>query len=272
MTISPSGSFGESLVGMVAKPAGWVDPPRPQSGACPCGAVLEPSYAEPAFWNGNLIAKTGEWFTSEKCTDCWQRDVDDQKVKDQAERMSEMIASAGFEPIHQTMTIQNYRITSDAVKSVLDAAKLVGLGMGNLFLVGPAGVGKTHLAVGALRTLIETKSVQGYFCVVAELMDELRRGSKGGADAELVSRLTSAGGLVLDDLGVERTTAYATERLYLILDRWYRKQKNGLVITSNKHLAWISEHLDDRIASRIAGMCEVHEVSGEDWRLKRKTA
>lgn len=70
------------------------------------------------------------------------------------------------------------------------------------------------------------------------------------------------GWLVLDDLGVEKQTDFVKEITYYIINE--REVNNGkIMITSNKGL----EHLEDRIASRIAGMCEVLYFSGEDRRL-----
>ena len=79
----------------------------------------------------------------------------------------------------------------------------------------------------------------------------------------------SAQFLVMDDLGADRLTDFALEGLYLMIDRWYRRQKKGLVITSNFDLGRIAESVDDRIASRIAGMCEVIHMTGEDRRISR---
>jgi DNA replication protein DnaC len=43
-----------------------------------------------------------------------------------------------------------------------------------LMFVGLAGRGKTHLAVGVMRALIEEKKCQGLFCDYAELLKQIQ--------------------------------------------------------------------------------------------------
>ena len=43
-------------------------------------------------------------------------------------------------------------------------------------------------------------------------------------------------------------------------------------ITSNFALQRLNEHIDERVASRIAGMCEVIELKGKDRRITKPLA
>jgi len=75
--------------------------------------------------------------------------------------------------------------------------------------------------------------------------------------------------LFLDDLGAEKMTDFVRQSLYAIIN--YREQHElPTIITSNYNLSNISGKIDDRIASRIAGMCEVIEIKGNDRRLSGK--
>lgn len=144
------------------------------------------------------------------------------------------------------------------------AGLLSGESLG-LFLHGPVGSGKTHLAVAVLRE----SARPGCFLSSAELMLRLRESFRDGArmtEGEVISVYSEAGLLVLDDLGAEKPSEFAIQSLYLIVDRRY----SGLlpvIITSNFTVGEIAERVGDRIASRIAGMCKVIELQGEDRRL-----
>ena len=51
------------------------------------------------------------------------------------------------------------------------------------------------------------------------------------------------------------------------MDRRYREELRT-IITSNLSIEEIQEKLDDRIASRIVGMCRVCILQGRDRRVK----
>lgn len=72
--------------------------------------------------------------------------------------------------------------------------------------------------------------------------------------------------LVLDDLGAEKTTPWALQSLYVILNK-RGSELRQTIITSNLSLDEMSNELSDRIASRIKGMCKVVVMKGKDRRL-----
>lgn len=137
-----------------------------------------------------------------------------------------------------------------------------------LFLHGPPGVGKTHLAVALLKNAKRTKGDR--FVTVASLLMELRNSFRDGAannEMDIIERHASANIIVLDDLGVERSSEFAILSLGIIVDKRYSELR-PTIITSNLSLEEIAEKVGDRIASRIAGMCRVIEFKGRDRRLE----
>lgn len=104
---------------------------------------------------------------------------------------------------------------------------------------------------------------------IPELMLSLRSSFREGArqtEEEIISRYSDVTLLVLDDLGAEKSSDFAIQSLYLIIDRRYSREQQT-IITSNLSLGEIAEKIGDRIASRIAGMCKVVELKGKDRRL-----
>lgn len=150
-----------------------------------------------------------------------------------------------------------------------------------VLLTGSRGVGKTHLAVALMREIIlDTPPVnQGdaykidiqkmpLFISVPELLLEIRDTFGGNEISEkgIIDKYGWADVLILDDLGVEKTSDWVLQTLYTIMDRRYREELRT-VITSNLSIEEIQEKLDDRIASRIVGMCRVCILQGRDRRV-----
>lgn len=87
------------------------------------------------------------------------------------------------------------------------------------------------------------------------------------------NKLNSVKLLIIDDLGAERSTDYALEKVYGIIDNRYRAKK-PLILTTNLTLQQMQEATDIRYAriyDRIFEMCYPMEFSGVSWR-KREAA
>lgn len=133
-----------------------------------------------------------------------------------------------------------------------------------LYLFGEAGTGKTHLAAKIAK---ETHLVTKFVKVPALLMN-LRANFDGrnSHNQEIIDNLSAIPLLILDDLGAEKASDWVAETLYLIIDNRYGNLK-PTVITSNFSLTDIGQRLGDRIASRIAEMCEIIKITSPDRRL-----
>ncbi len=139
-----------------------------------------------------------------------------------------------------------------------------------LFLSGPCGVGKTHLAVAIARYAMEWHRMSAYFAVVPDLLDHLRStfdpSSAAGYDERFAS-IRSAPLLILDDLGTENATPWAREKLYQIINHRYSEQL-PTIITTNVDLS-AKGKIDERIYSRIMDhrLTEHVAIEADDFRL-----
>ena len=76
------------------------------------------------------------------------------------------------------------------------------------------------------------------------------------------------GYLIIDDIGAEKLTDFVRQTTYYLINE-REMNELPLIITSNYGLEQLAEQIDDRIASRIAGMCEIVKFKGEDKRIKK---
>jgi len=152
---------------------------------------------------------------------------------------------------------------------------------GNLLLVGPAGTGKTGLAVCILKARLQ-QGVPSLFASVPDLLDRIRatfdpparlsppsgwRSGAWGGYAQLMGMVKAVDFLVLDDLGAHHATAWAREKLFQILG--YRHDwLLPTVITSDRPLAELELIVGRRTLARIVEHGRVVQIGGSDLRRR----
>lgn len=129
-----------------------------------------------------------------------------------------------------------------------------------LRLMGPVGIGKTHLTCAILRTLL-AKGVIGRFQNTSDMIAEFRlRFKEDGADSAdgFIGSLVRQDVLVLDDFGAEMARDWVADRLYLLINNIYQDM-GTLIITGNLRDEDYAERYGmqgRRILSRILDMTE----------------
>ncbi len=141
---------------------------------------------------------------------------------------------------------------------------------GWLVLRGGYGCGKTHLAA-AIANAHLAAGAHVFFSIVPDLLDHLRAAFAPNSELrydEMFDKIREAGLLVLDDLGAENGTAWATEKLFQIINYRYNFRMPTVITTNSRLLS----HMDERIASRLSDIALVHTIVIEapDYR-KRHT-
>lgn len=134
-------------------------------------------------------------------------------------------------------------------------------------IYGPVGTGKTH-AAWAVANAVGLDNIK-YMNLVEALANLRRSFDLRSGDMFLDFADTAQYGryLLIDDLGVEKPTEWALETIYGLINHRYEHEL-PTIFTSNLSLGELSEHLGDRIASRISGMCDVVvKLEGEDKRI-----
>ena len=135
-----------------------------------------------------------------------------------------------------------------------------------LFIAGPVGAGKTHLAAAVFRDRAERR-IGVTFRRCADFFRDLRETYRANWSEETVLEpLDQVRFLILDDLGAGSLSDHERRFTLELLDRRLNAVRPTLV-TSNWNLEQIAERMDDRIASRLSSFTAI-ELTGEDRRLR----
>lgn len=164
-------------------------------------------------------------------------------------------------------------------------------GMG-LLIIGKIGTGKTHLAVGITKDLVN-RGVPCLFYDYRELLKEIQNSYNATVqttELDVLRPVFESDVLVLDELGAVKPTEWVWDTVSLILNTRYNNNRTTIITTnfedqpaagangtvSPARAATRSETLGDRIGermrSRLHEMCRVIKMDGEDFRQKFRSA
>lgn len=227
-----------------------------------------------------------------QCSKCIEVEIEHEKrfereEKEYEEKIAKGIAynpgivleKIGIGPRHIGCSFENYQngekvknICKDVVKTPCD-----------LVLTGPAGTGKTHLAVAIFRELVRNRTIKveperwsgewirsAWFITVPDLLLLIRQAFNNDNDfteADVVNKFAKVKYLLLDDLGAEKTTEWSITTLYTIIDQRYRNMR-PTIVTTNLTIDQIGSQISDRIASRLSSG-KIIKINAPDYRKKR---
>ncbi len=170
-----------------------------------------------------------------------------------------------------------------------------------LLLVGKAGRGKTHLAVGIAKALIREKGVECVFYDYADLLKQIQDSYNPSVQATelgLLRPVFKTEVLVLDDLGSVRPTEWRWDTVRLILNTRYNDSLTTIITTNfadepaagvvdpdaprmSESFATaraaarddtLGDRIGERMRSRLHEMCRIVKMEGDDFRVKFKSA
>jgi DNA replication protein DnaC len=226
-------------------------------------------------------------------------------------RVQRLLKSARIPRRYEHCSFESYTFTSktypgtDSQKFAREFAKkfaeeypLVDVG---LLFIGPCGIGKTHLAVSILRSLLINKHIECRFYDFRELLKEIQNSYNPisqSSEMAILEPVLNVDVLLLDDLGAIKPSLWVQDTVAYILNARYNDKRTTLLTTNfldmeprpsepeedmrrnKKERSAINypveESLTDRIGvrmrSRLFEMCKAIDMIGEDFRQVVKQA
>lgn len=144
----------------------------------------------------------------------------------------------------------------------------------NAALLGPPGVGKTHLAV-ALAVAACRAGFSIYFTTLDDMVRQLKSAEAAG---RLTSKLRSylrPSVLVVDEVGYQPLERAEANLVFQVISKRY--EKGSIILTSNKTFSewgqvFGDEVLATAILDRLLHHCDVIAINGPSYRLKNRLA
>jgi DNA replication protein DnaC len=177
-------------------------------------------------------------------------------------------------PHHKTLDEFEFSFQPDLdVRKVKDLASLSFIDTkSNVALLGPPGVGKTHLAV-ALAVSACRAGYSIYFTSLDDMIRHLRAADELGRLIRKMRAYTRPAVLIIDEVGYLPLDRSDANLVFQIISRRY---ENGpIILTSNKTFSeWGQIFCDDVLATaildRLLHHCEVLAINGPSYRLKHR--
>lgn len=140
----------------------------------------------------------------------------------------------------------------------------------NILLIGPPGVGKTHIAIGLARKAAEA-GYRTYFTTAADLAARCHRAAVEGRWATTMRFFAGPTLLVIDELGYLPLPADAAAALFQVISA--RHLKTSIVLTTNRGItSWGQVLGDDMLAAamldRLLDRSVVLHLDGDSYRLR----
>ena len=142
---------------------------------------------------------------------------------------------------------------------------------GNVLLIGPSGVGKSHIAAALGHHLIE-RGVRVKWLSAGELVQQLQKAKKELDLMTYMTRLDKYPVLIIDDIGYVKKSDGETQVLFEFIA--HRYESGSLIVTSNQPFSQWDQIFPDALMTvaavdRIIHHASIIEIEGGSYRKKQ---
>ena len=154
-------------------------------------------------------------------------------------------------------------------------------GRNGLFITGPKGTGKTHLAAAIANQLMQEGTA--VICMtMIDLLDRIKQTYEkqkqwGASEGSVLNTYKEVPLLIIDDMGKEPATEWAVSKIYAIINARYEAYL-PTIITTNYSDSELVRRLTpretgdsttaDATIDRLREMCAAIVTTGDSWRSK----
>jgi DNA replication protein DnaC len=141
-----------------------------------------------------------------------------------------------------------------------------------VFMVGPTGTGKTHLAKALCHQACRKQFTVSFFAFHA-FLGEIHKADLKGNLPTLMKKLIKVDLLAIDDFAFKKIDQSSAEHLYMIVDARYSAK--SIIITSNRAITdWAGVFPDPLMANAVLDRLAHHShhivIKGESYRRKHR--
>ena len=206
------------------------------------------------------------------------------------ERVKKIIGESGINARFLRRTFDTFEITKDNAKAAKVAKayadnfnmKLPGPnnpepGRNGLFITGPKGTGKTHLAAAIANQLMNQGTA--VICMtMIDLLERIKRTYEKNADSEstVLNLYKQVPLLIIDDMGKEPATEWGISKIYAIINGRYEGYMPTIVTTNYDDQQLVKrltppggdDITADATIDRLREMCHALPMTGQSWRSR----
>jgi DNA replication protein DnaC len=195
--------------------------------------------------------------------------IEDEYERRQSGRLLKRLRWAGFE---EEKTLEGFDFSFNPqipVKKIKQLANCVYIeNKENIFLLGPVGVGKSHIAQ-ALGHIACRMGYDVLYTKAAKMFRYLNGGRADNSWETRIKRYTAMDLLIIDDFGLKPLTPLQSDDFYEVINERYMKR--SIIFTSNRSIEdWQGLFPDPLIANsaldRIAHNAHQIIMTGESYR------
>lgn len=201
-----------------------------------------------------------------------KREEELEKLKQKQKKIQAFKRMGDMADKYKDATFENYIVKKNNEKALKIAKKytekfdtMYKENQGLLFY-GPVGTGKSYTAACIANELMKQNKTVCFTSFVKILQDTAPGGMN---EKEYIAQLNSAELIIIDDLGAERSTDYAFEKVYNVIDSRIKRGK-PIILTTNLTMDYMKAPTDIRYAriyDRIFEVCYPVQLSGSSFRL-----
>lgn len=200
----------------------------------------------------------------------------DEELRAKTQRTKATLLKLAGLPNIKTLEDYDFNFASGTPKAQL--TELAGLSFiernENVVMLGPSGVGKTHLAI-SLGYCALMQSIKVRFITAADLMLQLATAhNQGKLKSYLQRAIMSPRLLIIDEIGYLPFGREEANLFFNVIAKRY--ERGSTLLTSNLPFSqWAGAFADDTtltaaMLDRLLHHCHVIQISGESYRLKDK--